>query len=98
VNRIAVENDSNPYICLHFAVASISPISSWVGFEVSLIQDEIQRIIDVYGEENVTIETSGLAVFFQSIKYRYYPIFMLILMPLFIMLQRDFGPMLIAER
>lgn len=79
-------------------IASISPISSWVGFEVSLIETEIQRIIDVYGEENVTIETSGLAVFFQSIKYRYYPIFMLILMPLLIMLQRDMGPMLIAER
>ena len=60
-------------------VASISPISSWVGFEVSLIEAEIQRIIDVVGEENITIETSGLAVFFQSIKYRYYPIFMLIL-------------------
>jgi Na+/H+ antiporter NhaC len=59
-------------------VASVSPISSWVGFEVSLIQDELDRIADVVGAENMTIDSSGLAVFLQSIKYRYYPIFMLL--------------------
>jgi len=79
-------------------IASLSPISSWVGFEVGLIQEQIDRIIELYGEENVTIETSGLAVFLQSVKYRYYPIFMMIMIPLFIFSQRDFGPMLIAER
>jgi len=79
-------------------IASISPISSWVGFEVSLIQTEIDRIVEIVGEDNITIDTSGLAVFLQSIKYRYYPIFMLILMPLLIVTQRDFGPMLVAER
>jgi Na+/H+ antiporter NhaC len=60
-------------------IASISPISSWVGFEVGLIQTEIDRIVKLYGIDNVTIETSGLAVFLQSIKYRYYPIFMIIM-------------------
>lgn len=79
-------------------VASLTPISSWVGFEVGLIGDEIDKLTKIYGEENLTIETSPLAVFLQSIKYRYYPIFMLILIPLLIFAQRDFGPMLIAER
>ena len=60
-------------------IASLTPISSWVGFEVGLIQTEIDRIIALVGEENITIETSALGVFLQSIKYRYYPIFMLIL-------------------
>lgn len=60
-------------------VASISPISSWVGFEVSLIETEIQRIESIVGKENLTIDDSGLAVFFQSIAYRYYPWFMLFL-------------------
>jgi Na+/H+ antiporter NhaC len=60
-------------------IASISPVSSWVGFEVSLITTEIERIASVYGEENLTIPTSGLAVFLQTVKYRYYPIFMIIL-------------------
>ena len=52
-------------------IASLVPISSWVGFEVGLIQTEIDRIVEINGEENVTIETSGLAVFLESIKYRY---------------------------
>jgi Na+/H+ antiporter NhaC len=76
----------------------LTPISSWVGFEVSLIQAEIDKIAGIVGEENLTIETSGLAVFLQSIKYRYYPIFMMVLIPFLIFSKRDFGPMLIAER
>jgi Na+/H+ antiporter NhaC len=39
-----------------------------------------------------------LAVFLQTIKYRYYPIFMIILIPVLVGLKRDFGSMLIAER
>jgi Na+/H+ antiporter NhaC len=79
-------------------IASISPVSSWVGFEVGLIQDEIDRIIEFQGTEDIGIKTSGFAVFLESIKYRYYPILMLILIMLLIFAQRDFGPMLIAER
>lgn len=79
-------------------IASISPISSWVGYEVGLIQEQIDRIIEINGEENLTIKDSGLAVFFQSIKYRYYPIFMIVLMVTLLWSQRDFGTMLVAER
>ena len=79
-------------------IASISPISSWVGYEVFLIQEQIDRISDLVGEENLTIKDSGLAVFLQSIKYRYYPIFMIVLMIALIWSQRDFATMLIAER
>jgi Na+/H+ antiporter NhaC len=50
------------------------------------------------GVENLTIETSGLGVFLQTIKYRYYPIFMIVLIPCLAGFKRDFGPMLIAER
>ena len=79
-------------------VASLTPISSWVGFEVGLIQTEIDRIIKLEGTDQLSIQSSGLAVFLQSIRYRYYPIFMMILIPTLIALKRDFGPMLIAER
>ena len=79
-------------------IASISPISSWVGYEVQLIQEQIDRIIEIYGAENLTIKDSGLAVFLQTIKYRYYPIFMIVLMVALLWAQRDFGPMLVAER
>lgn len=79
-------------------IASISPVSSWVGFEIGLIQAEIDKIIILEGTEDIGIETSGFAVFLQSIKYRYYPIFMLVLIVVLIYAQRDFGTMLIAER
>ena len=79
-------------------VASISPVSSWVGFEVGLIQNEIDKIIAREGTDDLSIKTSGMAVFLQSIKYRYYPIFMIVLMVALIYSKRDFGPMLIAER
>jgi Na+/H+ antiporter NhaC len=79
-------------------IASISPVSSWVGFEVGLIQSELDRIIELVGSEDIGIKTSGFAVFLESIKYRYYPILMLVLIMILIFSQRDFGPMLIAER
>jgi Na+/H+ antiporter NhaC len=79
-------------------VASISPVSSWVGFEIGLIQEQLDRIIKLEGTEDIGIKTSGFGVFLQSIKYRYYPIFMLILMMALIFSQRDMGSLLIAER
>ncbi|GAX12403.1 hypothetical protein FisN_2Hh234 [Fistulifera solaris] len=85
-------------------VASISPVSSWVGFEVDLIQQEIDKIIEIesirQGVDNpeISIKTSGFAVFFQSIKYRYYPIHMILFIVVMIYSNRDFGTMLIAER
>ncbi len=79
-------------------IASISPVSSWIGFEVGLIQGEIDRIIALKGTDNISIETSGYAVFLQSVKYRYYPIFMLVLIMFVIHFQRDFSTMLVAER
>ena len=52
-------------------VASISPVSSWVGFEIGLIQEELDKIIAQEGTDDLSIKTSGMAVFLQSIKYRY---------------------------
>jgi Na+/H+ antiporter NhaC len=79
-------------------IASISPVSSWVGFEVGLIQEQIDRIVKLEGTKDLSIKTSGFGVFLQSIKYRYYPIFMIVLICFLIYSGRDFGPMLVAER
>eukprot|EP00549_Striatella_unipunctata_P025630 CAMPEP_0118718886 /NCGR_PEP_ID=MMETSP0800-20121206/29078_1 /TAXON_ID=210618 ORGANISM="Striatella unipunctata, Strain CCMP2910" /NCGR_SAMPLE_ID=MMETSP0800 /ASSEMBLY_ACC=CAM_ASM_000638 /LENGTH=615 /DNA_ID=CAMNT_0006626013 /DNA_START=215 /DNA_END=2062 /DNA_ORIENTATION=+ len=78
-------------------IASIAPISSWVGFEVGLIQDELDKIAAL-GEDLGDIGDSGMGVFLQSISFRYYPIFMLFLQLLLIVFARDFGSMLVAER
>ena len=75
-------------------------ISSWVGFEVGLINEQLEIIIarTAAAGEELTITDSAFGIFLQSIKYRYYPIFMLILVVFLIAFQRDFGPMLLAER
>ena len=78
-------------------IASLTPISSWVGFEVDQIQTQLDRLVVLYGDD-LLVSDKGLGAFLQTIKYRYYPIFMLIMMPMLIYTQRDFGPMLIAER
>jgi Na+/H+ antiporter NhaC len=81
-------------------VSSLDSISSWVGFEVGLLNTELEKITE-YCEANgleLTIKDSGFAIFLQSIKYRYYPIFMLVMMMFLIFSQRDFGTMLLAER
>lgn len=78
-------------------IASIVPISSWVGFEISLIQAELDKIL-VFDPTSPIANSSSFSVFLETIKYRYYCIFMLMFMPLLILSGRDFGPMLIAER
>merc|ERR1712048_63581 len=65
--------------------------------EASVIQDEVDRLKEMYGDD-LTISTGGFGIFLESIRYRYYPIFMLGFMIISILLQREFGPMLVAER
>lgn len=80
-------------------IASIVPISSWIGFEVGLIQAELDKIVASNGGvAPAGFPTSGMDVFLQTIEYRYYPIFMLFFIPIMTLAARDFGPMLIAER
>ncbi len=70
-------------------VASIAPISTWIGFEVGLIAGALSGI---------GVERDAYGVFVASIPYRFYPIFALILGLGVILTGRDFGPMLTAER
>jgi Na+/H+ antiporter NhaC len=70
-------------------VASIFPISTWIGYEVGLIN----RALDSIGSTE-----SGYMVFLESILYRFYPILALALVIMVSLTGRDFGPMARAER
>lgn len=70
-------------------VASIFLISSWIGYEVGLIQD---------GFKMIGANVNAYNVFLDTIIFRFYPIAMLIFIPITILMKRDFGPMLNAER
>ena len=70
-------------------VASIVPISTWIGFEVGLIAAAFQQI---------GFQQNAYLAFIDSIPYRFYPIFALVLGFTIAFACRDFGPMLRAER
>ncbi len=70
-------------------VASIFIISSWIGFEVGLIQDGLSMIGS---------DANAYTTFLATIPFRFYPIIMLFFVFLISYSQRDFGPMYKAER
>lgn len=70
-------------------IANLAFISTWIGFEVSLIGDAFQQL---------NLNRDPYLTFLASIPYRFYPLMALILPLWLILLKRDFGPMLHAER
>ncbi|MEZ5332812.1 MAG: Na+/H+ antiporter NhaC family protein [Thermoanaerobaculia bacterium] len=70
-------------------VASIAPISSWIGFEVGLIAAAFTAL---------DLPLNAYTTFVASIPFRFYPIFALIFGLTIAATGRDFGPMLTAER
>lgn len=70
-------------------VTSMALISTWVGFEIGLIQQAFQQ---------VGIHTNVYLVFIETIPYRFYSLFALIFVIMIALTQRDYGPMLRAEK
>jgi len=70
-------------------VSSIALISTWIGFEVGLIGDGLKT----YG-----IEGDPYLIFLQTIPYRFYPIFSIIMILFVVSMNRDLGSMFRAER
>ena len=90
-DRLKVSREKLAYIVDSTAapVASVFPISSWIGFEVGLIAAAF-AVVD--------IPFNAYTTFVASIPYRFYPIFALVLGFTIAVTGRDFGPMLKAER
>ena len=70
-------------------VVAIAFVTTWIGAELSYIQDGL----DVIG-----LEENAYFVFINSLKYSFYPILTLGFVLMLIFSQRDYGPMLKAER
>ena len=77
-------------------ITSISPISSWVGFELSLIENAVDNLNFPNGES--CYEPSPFLIFVETIPYRFYPVYLLALQLALIATGRELGPMLKAER
>jgi Na+/H+ antiporter NhaC len=83
-------------------VAAIVFVSTWVGYEISLIGDGMRLAVEqgvASGEAaEQLLAASPFGVFLQSIPYLFYPIIAIFAVALIIVSRRDFGPMLRAER
>jgi len=70
-------------------VVAIAFVTTWIGAELSYIQEGINVI---------GLDASAYSVFFHSLKYSFYPLLTLAFVLMLIYSQRDFGPMLRAEK
>lgn len=69
-------------------IASLVLISTWIGYELGLIEA---------GLNSINYEISAYQMFISTIPYRFYPIAALLIVFITSILNRDFGPMYIAE-
>ncbi len=90
-DRLRVSREKLSYIVdsTSAPIASIFPISTWIGYEVGLIDGALQSIGSA---------KSGYMIFLHSMMYRFYPIFALALVLIIALTGRDYGPMARAER
>jgi Na+/H+ antiporter NhaC len=90
-DRLRISREKLSYIvdATSAPVASIFPISTWIGYEVGLINKAL---------EGIGSDQSGYMVFLRSVPFRFYPILALCLVFLIAVTGRDFGPMARAER
>lgn len=89
-DRLRISREKLAYIVDSTAapVASIAFVTTWIGAELSYIQD---------GIETIGLEAGAYNVFISSLAYSFYPIFALALIVILIFRQTDFGPMRQAE-
>jgi Na+/H+ antiporter NhaC len=71
-------------------VVSIALITTWIGYEVSLIDEALQDIGEL-------ADVPAYAIFLQSIPYSFYPILAVVFVFMVAITGRDMGPMYTAE-
>ncbi len=90
-DRLRVSREKLAYIVDSTAapVASVFPISTWIGFEIGLIGTSFS---------DLGLHFNPYTTFIATIPFRFYPLFALVLGFAIASTGRDFGPMLRAER
>jgi len=90
-DRLRISREKLAYIVdsTSAPVASLALISTWIGFEVGLIEEALAA---------ADIDESAYGVFVSSLPYRFYPVLALLLVFAVAWSGRDMGPMRAAER
>jgi len=90
-DRLRISREKLAYIVDSTAapVASVVPISTWIGFEIGLIGSSFAAL---------GLHFNPYVTFIDTIPYRFYPLFALVLGFTIAATDRDFGPMYRAEQ
>lgn len=91
-DRLRISREKLSYIVDSTAapVACVAIVTSWIGFEISLLKDAFASV--------GMVELNPFTTFVSSIPFSYYPILTLLFVLAVAVFGRDFGPMLRAER
>lgn len=90
-DKLKISREKLAYIADSIAapIASIGLISTWIGYEVSLIDTSLKQIGSTQ---------DAYSVFLKALPYNFYPLLALLFVVLIALTRREFGPMLNAER
>lgn len=90
-DRLRISREKLAYIVdsTSAPVVAVAFITTWIGAELSYIQDGINQL---------GLDMSSYSVFFNSLAYSFYPFLTLAFVLMLVFSGRDFGPMLKAER
>jgi Na+/H+ antiporter NhaC len=90
-DRLKISREKLAYLVDSTAapIASIAFVTTWIGAELSYIQDGINVI---------GLDENAYMIFFNSLAYSFYPVFTLVFILFLIFRGVDYGPMLKAEK
>ncbi len=90
-DRLKISREKLAYIvdCTAAPLAAIAVISTWIGFELGLIESAVS---------NIGFSENAYSIFLKTIPYNFYPILALFFVLAVGFTGRDFGPMAKAER
>lgn len=103
-DRLKISREKLAYIVDSTAapVAVLVFVSTWVGFEISLIGDGLRLAAEQNARDAVLAQSlrsaSPFSVFLHTIPFLFYPLLAIFTVALLVWTGRDFGPMLAAER
>lgn len=80
-------------------VAGLAIVSTWIGYEVSLIKDSFSHLKNLFSEGKIAMapDVGAMYAWLMSVPFRYYSILAIILVLLVVLTRRHYGPMLKAE-
>lgn len=99
-DRLRISREKLAYLVDSTAapVAALVPVSTWVGYEISLIGDGFEiAAAQTPAAAGALLGASSFTIFVQTIPYLFYPLLALALVFMTSVSGRDFGPMATAE-